>query len=657
MQDNGTGMASLHFRSGIEDAGFSSSTTSNANNADATTIVRELIQNSLDAAKEIKREKTVIRFEIEKINQNKLPGIENLKNAFPHALNTQRKLSKGSLPDIQEQIASVFQENIEIDSSYLLSVSDNGVGLNKTTMKALLGDGRSAKESSGGGAHGYGHLTVIPSSNLRFVYYGGISQSGQKVASGHCVLAPFQDENGGNFTKDGYLVESLMDDLFEPYEFLYDDKIPELILNKIDNIQKYWDSGAVVMIPSFNFFKSDSDKLWNSIRRAAATNFFASFAQDELIVEFKNGEDIDQIDVHNIEVTLQQYTHEINAKSFISGSKAMDCYEVIQTGEDIIFETEAGNVSGKLIRYKKGQSTRIDLCRNGMWIVYNNSPGKRLPMLQSSVFSDYQPFHLVLLLKASDGNLHKLIRKAEPPIHDQVDVNQLTDSDKEKLRKAFSQIQSQIKERLEKIDEEGVKMDGILDLPIGGSQSGGKHGTYAGEWQPFERVTRRSTGSENKETGEETGRRGDKKGERKKNGSGAGTKTAKTSGNAAPFKAIPVPRGSRGYEVEIHPLEDIDVGELRFMIDQNMDETCRYMNAEPLVQLQNVKLESKVIPESYINKNGKGEIISLLIPDIKMGKKFRIEFDFLPSSDLAISDNKSIALKAEIIKRKQSGGE
>lgn len=197
----------LYFRRGVDPATFSSSTTNNAASADATTIVRELIQNSLDAAKEINREQAIIRFEIEEIEQSFLPGFDDLLDAFPHALDTQTKLSKGKLPDIQAQIASVFEENLAHDKVYLLSVSDNGVGLTQDTMKALLGDGKSAKASSGGGAHGYGHLTVLPSSNLRLVYYGGISQNGVKVGSGHCILAPFQDQENVNHTKDGYLVE------------------------------------------------------------------------------------------------------------------------------------------------------------------------------------------------------------------------------------------------------------------------------------------------------------------------------------------------------------------------------------------------------------------------------------------------------------------
>lgn len=646
----------LLFRCGVEDASFSSSTTSNAANADATTIVRELIQNSLDAAKEINREQAIIRFEIEEIDQSFLPGFDDLLDAFPHALDSQTKLSKGKLPDIQAQIASVFKKNLAYDKVYLFSVSDNGVGLTEDTMKALLGDGRSAKASSGGGAHGYGHLTVLPSSNLRLVYYGGISQNGARVGSGHCILAPFQDQEKVNHTKDGYLVEALEDDLFEPYKFLLNENVPELISNKIDTVHESWGSGTVVLVPSFNFFKGTPNDLWSSIEKAASTNFFASFAQNEIIIEFDDGVTPHRIDAHNIENTLEKYAGETNARSFIAGSKALECFRVIKSGHQIEFKTDVGNVNGKLLRFERGKSTRIDLCRNGMWIVHNNSPGKQLPRLQSSAFSDYQPFHLVLMLKASDGELHDLIRKSEPPIHDQVDLKQLTDDDRKTLQRAFSEIQEQIKQNLEKIDAKSVAMDGILSLPVGGSGSGGKHGTYAGEWQPFERSPKISAGTKLVEHGEDSSQ-GQKKNKRKGNGSGAGIKTTKKKGNTAPFRAIPVPINSRKYEVEIHPLEDIEAGEIRFMIDQNMDETCRIMNGEPLVRLENIKLNKASISQSQTNKNSDGDVISLLVPNIQKGNKFSLEFDFVPPDDLILAKDKFIGLKVEIIKRKdrQSG--
>ena len=643
-------MVQIHFQDGVDNSGFSSSTTSNAADADATTIIRELIQNSVDAAKEIDREKSVIRFHIETLSQQTYPGINDLRDAFPRALKTQKKLSAGELPAVQQQIAMNLKESINRKQGHVLSVFDNGVGLTKRTMQALLSDGQSAKSSSGGGAHGYGHLTVIPASDLRLVYYGGVHSSEGRIASGHCILAPFKDASDQYRTKDGYLVKSLNPDLFDPYEFITGKDIPDFISNKIESIEKKWKSGSVVIVPAFNFFKEEQslDGLWEAIEYSAATNFFASIAEGEIKIEFEYDEGVWSLSSDNLEDTLMKYKSEKRKAKFLAGYWAQECYDVLNFGEDIEFITDLGSVSGKLHRSGRGRSSRIDLCRNGMWIVSN--VGSSLPMLQNNTFSDYESFHLVLLLKAGDGQIHDLVRASEPPIHDQVDTKRLQSSDREKLRSAFKQIQEQLKSRLTKIDIETFAMDGILSLPIGGSGSGGEVGVYAGDWQPFERRPRASKGSKEIDEGvEKQPTRG--KGEKKEQKSrGGGTKTIKRTGNAIPFEAVPVPLGTRNFEIEIHPLEDIYSGEIRFMIDQNFDETSNQMNSEPFVKIKNARLDDKPISIDQHIETAKGDVI--LISDIKEGEPFNLKFDFDLPENVVIGKDRSVSLKTEIIKRK-----
>ena len=645
-------MVQLHFPEGVESAGFSSSTTSNAADADATTIIRELIQNSVDAAKEISREQSVIRFHVEKLRQNHLPGINDLRDSFPRALETQEQLNDGVLPAVQHQVAMGLQDSIFSDLGHVMSVSDNGVGLTQRTMRALLSDGQSAKSSAGGGAHGYGHLTVIPASDMRLVYYGGIHETEGVIASGHCILAPFKDQTDIFRTKDGYLVQSLMQDLFNPYDFIVGNDVPEFISKKIESIKKLWGSGTVVIIPAFNFFKDEQgyEELWKAIEYSAATNFFASIFKDEITIEYECEDGKWILNAENLEDALIKNNSEKRGAKFLPGYWAHECHDVIKAGEDIEFVTDLGPVIGKLHRSGRGRSTRIDLCRNGMWIVSNT--GNSLPMLQNNTFSDYESFHLVLLLEASDGEIHDLVRASEPPIHDQVDIKRLQESERNKLRYAFKQIQEQLKSRLAKIDTETFAMDGILSLPIGGSGSGGEVGVHAGEWKPFDRHPRASTGSKEIDEGEE---KQEKRGTGKKKGKksqGGGTKTIKRTGNAIPFEAIPVPLGTRKFEIEIHPLEDISSGEIRFMIDQNFDETSNQMNSEPFVKINNARLNDKPISKSQHMKTAKGDVI--LISDMKEGEPFNLKFDFDLPANVVIGEDRSVSLKTEIIKRRSS---
>lgn len=542
----------------------------------------------------------------------------------------------------------------------MLSVMDNGVGLSENTMNALLGDGMSVKSNHGGGAHGYGHLTVLPSSDLRLVYYGGIKENEKRIASGHCILAPFEDEEGVNKRKDGYLVEELKNDFITPYTFLFDDDIPKLISDKINMIVSEWAFGTVVIVPSFNFFKSDPKDIQDSFERAVATNFFACFVNKDIIVEFEHDDKKLKIDHTNIEDVLKKFSDESTSRSFIPGKKAFECYEVIKSGEDVKFHTCVGTISGKLSRNAK--TTRIDLCRNGMWIVYNNSAIKQLPKLKNSAFSEYKPFHLVLLLKATDDKLHQLIRRAEPPIHDQVDIQALTEDDRGQLVQAFSEIQAQIKDKIEKISSKPISIDGILTIPISGESPGGKYGKYAGEWEPFVREGNYSFGSEETTVGKEgpgdTRAHGDGDKPKKKSPggnipTGQGKKPAKRSGNIIPFAGTAVPDGARRYEFEISPLEYIATGEIRFMVNENMDETCQTMHGEPLVYLKNVKLNKQNVTGDGLNRDDNGNAISIYLSDIEKNKRFHLAFDFIISSDLALPETDFVGLKAEILKCKK----
>ena len=66
---------------------------------------------------------------------------------------------------------------------------DNGIGLNEQRMNALLSDGVSVKEGNATGTYGNGHHTAIPASDLRYVLYGGVTASGERIGAGHAVLA------------------------------------------------------------------------------------------------------------------------------------------------------------------------------------------------------------------------------------------------------------------------------------------------------------------------------------------------------------------------------------------------------------------------------------------------------------------------------------
>ena len=638
----------IHFSPGASRKSFAAAGINNAGNADATTVVRELIQNSVDAVKEkSSSEQAVIRFEVEIVKASELPGIVEMKEAFPLAIEAQTEINDGEFPAVQKQLVTGIERELGKESCEVLSISDNGVGLNKERMRAILFEGVSKKENTGAGAHGYGHQTVIPASGVRLVYYGGVFDSGERIASGHCILAPFQ-KGKDFFQEDGYLVESLREDMIDPFNFLYEDIIPSVISNKLDQVANRGSTGAVVMVPYFNNFKCEDD-LWGMIKKAAALNFFASFARDEIRIEFVRDGRRETLNQNNVEVALKEFSTERRAKAFISGEKALECFVAIDSGEDVHFETDVGSVSGKLIKDNRAKGRRIDLCRNGMWIVHNNSPGRQLPRLQGSSFDSYQRFHLVLLLEASSGEFYELIRKAEPPVHDSVDIGLLLEEDREKLKQALMRIQEGLKELLNKLENTPVKMHGFLSVPIGGDASGGEPGRIAGEWESLSRQKSSPTGKKDTHGGSD-GTEGTKKKRAKgKKGPGGGS-TVKKKGDPSPFRAIAAPDGPRRYEVEILPSEDLEIGDLQFKIDQNMDETCKHMNSEPHVYLKNVRVDGKPVGESAMLGDSPDKVYGIRLRKLEVDKVIRVRFDFDVSQNLKLPNDKNLGLKVEVIR-------
>ena len=650
--------AQIHFREGYDLEGFSSSKTSNVSESDSTTIIRELIQNSVDAAKTIDRPKTFIRFEIDEIDSSMLPGFPNIKEAFKQAVKTQEKLFKGDIPNVQQEIIGLFNDNLKKSKCSILSVSDNGVGLTQDKMQALLADGISAKESDGGGAHGYGHLTVLPSSGIRLVYYGGHSESEIRIGSGHCIVASFQDGQTGR-NPDGYLVSGLKNDMLSPYEFLKGEDIPGLISEKLDIISKEWGSGTVVQVPFFNFFKRNRDDLWKLIKKAAATNFFACFKDDEIVVEYVHKHGIKRLDSGNIEAVLREFSYEKISGSFIAGSKALDCYETIKYGKEIQLKTDIGTVTAR-IRHNVGSKggSRIDLCRNGMWIVYSNNPQKRLPSLQVSAFEGYEKFHLVILLKASDdknhknGKIHKLVRNAEPPLHDAVIVDRVGEKSKKLLQDAFKCMQKEIKEHLNPINPNVIPMDDFLKIEKEGDGQGATKDGSGGTWRRFERHMRPRKGKIDVRVGpagplEPVEHKNGKKTKTRRRG---GTKK-QGQGKPRPFQAVCVPTGARSYEFEIVPLEDLAFGNLLFKIDQSLDETCSVTSNKTHLSLKNIEVDGKPVAKRAYIKGSDNNVEGVQLDKIVMNETIRVKFDFDLSTHIKIPDDSHVGLEAMITAR------
>ena len=180
----------LYFGPDVSASGFTPAGVSAFSDLRPAAVVRELIQNSLDAALIEANEKCAkVRFRKFTCKTTEIPGIESYRKAFRQAIEAQTLLGKREMPTQARLVVERIQSALDKRTQAVLSVTDNGVGLNEYRMSALLSDGVSAKSGTAAGTYGNGHTVAIPVSNLRYILYGSVTEGDTTLASGHAVLA------------------------------------------------------------------------------------------------------------------------------------------------------------------------------------------------------------------------------------------------------------------------------------------------------------------------------------------------------------------------------------------------------------------------------------------------------------------------------------
>ena len=642
----------LHFGQGGEPSGFTTAGITGFSDLNPAAIVREIMQNSLDAAREADQAVANIRFEVERSNLDQIPGIQRYRNVFNRAKQDQQKLRSGhqGLSDQAKDVAQAIEKCLSYEQCTTLFALDNGIGLDGSRMKAILADGLSVKSEASAGAVGNGHFVVIPASDLRYVLYGGLTKQGQMIGSGHTILASHQSDNKRMGNKDGYFVKDLKHDLFDPYVFPQDNEIPEYLRSKLEWIADQWQSGTIVAVPGFNNFRESNNSLWGMISKAAACSFFAAFAQKELRVEVVENGEIQFLDDTTIDATLNKFRDEKRTRSkFLSGSRALAAFETAQIGQDVTVHTEIGNVSMKLREVTDGK-TRIDLCRNGMWIT-DKLPSK----LRESQFTGLKPFHCVLLLNAQDGEIHQLVRKAEGPLHNQLETKKLTSRDeRKKLTEAMDAIASKIREIIPEYDSERFKIPDVLSITSHGIASGGRRSSRVGN---FNEVRRRRVvpTAETDNVAEDSPEYSESERNSSNNGGTSprtgGRNRFRRSGNPLRFRALSVPTAPRSYRMEIMSDEKAVEGEARFILDEGLDESCDDWGKEDFVRLKTVTVDGCPVIGNALTRNEKGEVLGVRLGVLEPGKALGLEITYELPEGINLPDEVPAVLRTEIMRR------
>lgn len=622
----------------------------------AEAAVRELIQNGFDAASSAGKSPSRIRFRIEQYKIRNIPGISSYKKAFQGAQESQRKLNN-EVSDNAQAIIEDIDDCLKQSECSVLHVLDNGIGLDKKRMGALLADGLSVKDRNASGSYGNGHIVAFPASELRYVLYGGLSTEDQTqaqnfICAGHAILASRQGKKKESLSKDGYFVCDIKNDMLDRFVYAEDDNIPALIRDQLNWIQTEWKTGSVVSIVGFNQFRRDDNNLKNTIFRAAACNFFEAIYSGRLIVEFEDNEGLETLDKSTLERVLRDNRDQKRgSREFLSGRRAYEAFVTLKEGSWETVKTELDEVDIVVKFPAGGSQTRYDLCRNGMWIT------DRPPGFQNH-FGNLQPFTCVIPIFENE-KVNRLIREAEGPLHNGLDMSLLSDDKKKQLRGVLSAIREKLKEIVPALDNESFRPTDIFVVNMSESaKSGGRKTNRTGN--PF--IARRHRTERNKDNdGTENGtteqieiispgpnpRPNPAPNPNKRN------PKFNRSGNNIQFQGLVVPTGARTCKASIVSGEKVQEGEIRFVLDESIDITSygTTYDSYVIIEPDSLTLNNKPAQEKNLRMNDEGDILGVALGALEKDEKYNIEFTYRLPRELQVRDNQPVVLKAEIVRR------
>ncbi len=419
-------------------------------------VVRELLQNALDAAANANRDQCEVHITIRDVSPDDLPGIDSYRRHFERAVEERRGKPQGAA---EKTIISRIESVLHRDRIRVLMCRDNGIGLSEDRMGRLLTEGNTDKEDVGAGAFGVGHLTAFAASNTRYVLYAGRSCNGNEgvrdVSSAHAILASRTKQDGNvvrGLGAHGYwlLRPQAAPDTSGEQLGLFDPRYPDFAPPLLDaELSRLSDTGSVICITGFNAFRSEQESPLDAIARVSAKNFLVAIQRQEMTVRIRdetaNSSPSYIVDGHGLDALLfKQRSQKRTRSGWLPGEQAYRCLRTLEAGQKFTLSCGA-RARMRILDSREGTSSHVQVFRNGMWIT------NRADELTPPNFTGFNPFDAVIMI--SDGEIGALVREAEGPEHRGLDRRRLRDGkSKRRLLHILREIKGELQSRVGTIE-------------------------------------------------------------------------------------------------------------------------------------------------------------------------------------------------------------
>lgn len=254
-------------------------------------LVRENIQNALDAKLKELSEPVIVKINTGVMNVSDIPGIESIKERIG--------CLQGGNDYATKSVADMVLKKDEQEINYITFEDINTKGLTKDTWEyyaykkgAHYTEADESIENVRGGSHGVGKIASNAASDLHMMFFANCDDKGEKKLGGTIQLIE-HEYRGKIYRSTGYFTNWNEQQEFFPYE-----NIEAPLFQKNTR-------GLKIIIPFLREQYNDA----NGIIRAVCDNFFVAILQGRLIIHVGD-KIIDKQSIADIMVDQEIYNEE-----------------------------------------------------------------------------------------------------------------------------------------------------------------------------------------------------------------------------------------------------------------------------------------------------------------------------------------------------------
>jgi len=433
---------------GGEVAGFNNAAINHFDGRKLFSVIRETIQNSMDARLE-KTKPVVVSFTLADIQKSKATGISELVPYLKYARETAESQHAAGHASIRffENAIQIIENSKNIPVFVISDFNTSGLEGEYDDTKlnfkgdkwyALIkGSGLSQKSTDGAlGSFGHGSKAPFAASALRTVfYYSHISAGSAKELrfQGKSILQSMRAESGRMTQGTGYFSRT---DKCDP---ILNSDIPAWIKDLRDSSGKGTGTSIVVPFPDLS---SPEDDFWHEMQISIIHNFYLAIKNGNLEVDFNGTQTLNSKNLVAQFQKLIKSIEEFDPENELGIMADLECAKTVEFPSNgksgILMSKPFGKVSWWL-------RTGDDISWRGVGIARQNGMLITEEPHRLKSFPGTKTFDLFLCVEGESGS--RILRSIEDPSHTKFEFERIPDlSERRNAETAYNSFTKEIRD-------------------------------------------------------------------------------------------------------------------------------------------------------------------------------------------------------------------